>query len=62
MHSFQDSAEFTKLFNGYRQSSERIGKPFVSSVSLEELPATMDWRTQGYVTEVKNQVRKPSSY
>ena len=56
----QESTEFAKIYNGYRQSLNdqvrKSGGVFTSTTSLKDLPDTMDWRAKGYVTEVKNQV------
>lgn len=43
------------MYNGYRNSeSKREGKTYVPKV--KDIPPFVDWRKQGYVTPVKNQV------
>ena len=50
-----DGAEFAKMYNGYRMNPKRKpGKLFVPP-SVTDLPTTVDWRTKGYVTGIKNQ-------
>ena len=55
MNKFGDmsSEDFARVYNGYKmtaKNSTRIHKPSGSKV-----PDSIDWRTQGYVTGVKDQ-------
>ncbi|KAK3598002.1 hypothetical protein CHS0354_042356 [Potamilus streckersoni] len=51
--------EFVRAMNGYRVNATKTfqcGKFMAPShVELSDLPTTIDWRTEGYVTGVKNQ-------
>lgn len=51
-----DEFKASRANKGYRPSLERVPTAFrYENVSLDALPATMDWRTKGAVTPVKDQ-------
>jgi len=55
----QETVEYAKLMNGFRgysHGSPRNGTTYLSPNVKFEVPDTVDWRTKGYVTPVKNQV------
>lgn len=53
---FQTNEEFVKVMNGYRTTNITSGSIYMPA-SHVTLPDSVDWRKEGYVTPVKNQVR-----
>lgn len=56
MNHFGDmtNTEFRKTMNGYLKPVNKTGSTFLPA-SHATIPDTVDWRTEGYVTPVKNQ-------
>ena len=55
---FQTSTEFGKMYNGFRMdmhnNKPKSGQLFEADPSFTA-PTSVDWRTQGYVTDIKDQ-------
>jgi cathepsin L len=51
----QTATEFVEALNGYKMSSKKSnGVAFMAPLNVA-VPASVDWRTQGYVTPIKDQ-------
>ena len=54
-YSDLDSAEFAKQLTGYRRNAKRTPAENTFVAVNAEIPTSVDWRTKGYVTGIKNQ-------
>lgn len=56
MNHFGDltNTEYRKMMNGYVMRNTTSGSTFLAS-NYVQVPDTVDWRSEGYVTDIKNQ-------
>ena len=50
-----DGAEFSKIFNGYRSGHRSNSTKVFHATPRASAPTSVDWRTKGIVTGIKNQ-------
>jgi len=57
MNKFGDmtNQEFRRQMNGYNSSIEKVESEFTYQSTNAQIPDSVDWRTQGYVTPIKDQ-------
>jgi len=59
MNEFGDltAAEFGAIYNGYKPKAGKVrgGQPMAEALLTQAMPTTVDWRTKGAVTSIKNQ-------
>lgn len=53
---FQTDEEYGAM-NGYRKEGKMVGKTFLRPYNAQ-IPEKIDWRKEGFVTPVKDQVKK----
>jgi cathepsin L len=55
-YSDMEHSEFVKMMNGYKRgNTTRVGATYMSPNVKVAIPDSVDWRTKGYVTPVKDQ-------